>query len=426
VTQPEGPTCADVRDPDPYYPTPPITLAAGGAAWALWVLTMLGLPVVAWLDHLSRQAGRPELAQFILTSTLVGPVLACVSAATVGAVLASRRPRHPVGWLLLVSGLSIAWSGVPRPMPPTGSWPAPAPSPPPTPLSDTGPSPSSPPRPHSALSRCLPHRQAALAPLALVGPGNSSCRCRLGGGPGGGQGPLDPQYQVLGGPFDLRGQGGVLLVVNQLALAATTLAVLVGAASLVVRFRHAQGMERQRLRWVAWAAALALLGAVVALGGLAVGTVAVVTWAISISLAVLPLAIGAAILRYRLDDLDHIISRTLGYGLLTVLLGGGYAAVVLGLGQRLGRESSLAVARPPWPWPACSSRPAAGSSRRSIAASTAVATTPPRSSRGSRSASGTRWTWTPSTPSCWPWSTRPCSRPRRRCGCGHRKNRHVP
>jgi hypothetical protein len=62
----------------------------------------------------------------------------------------------------------------------------------------------------------------------------------------------------------------------------------------------------------------------------------VVTWAISISFAVLPLAIGAAVLRYRLYDLDRIISRTLAWGLLTLLLGGGYAAVVLGLGQLLG------------------------------------------------------------------------------------------
>ena len=158
------------------------------------------------------------------------------------------------------------------------------------------------------------------------------------------RGPLDPRYQVLGGPFDLRGQGGVLLVVNQLALAATTLAVVVGAASLVVRFRRAQGVERQQLRWLAWAAAVAVLGAAVALGGLAVGATAQVTWAISSTFAVMPLAIGAAILRYRLYDLDHIISRTLGYGLLTVLLGGGYAGVVLGLGQLLGRNSSLAVA----------------------------------------------------------------------------------
>jgi hypothetical protein len=59
--------------------------------------------------------------------------------------------------------------------------------------------------------------------------------------------------------------------------------------------------------------------------------------------ALLPLATGAAILRYRLYDLDRIISRTLAYGLLTVLLGLGYAAVVLGLGRLLPQGSSLAV-----------------------------------------------------------------------------------
>jgi hypothetical protein len=60
--------------------------------------------------------------------------------------------------------------------------------------------------------------------------------------------------------------------------------------------------------------------------------------------AFLPLATGAAILRYRLYDLDRIISRTLAYGLLSVLLGGGYALAVLGLGELLGQDSSLAVA----------------------------------------------------------------------------------
>jgi hypothetical protein len=69
----------------------------------------------------------------------------------------------------------------------------------------------------------------------------------------------------------------------------------------------------------------------------------VVTWALSVWVAGLPLAIGAAVLRYRLDDLDRIISRTVTYGLLTALLGLGYAVVVLGLGRLLPQDSSLVV-----------------------------------------------------------------------------------
>jgi hypothetical protein len=76
---------------------------------------------------------------------------------------------------------------------------------------------------------------------------------------------------------------------------------------------------------------------------MALGATDVVTWTITVWAAGLPLAIGAAVLRYRLYDLDRIVSRTLAYGLLTLLLGGGYAAVVLGLGQLLGRDSSSLV-----------------------------------------------------------------------------------
>jgi hypothetical protein len=62
------------------------------------------------------------------------------------------------------------------------------------------------------------------------------------------RGPLDPRYESLGGPFDLRGHGGLLLVANQVALAVTTLAVVVAAGSLVGRFRRARGVERLQLQ----------------------------------------------------------------------------------------------------------------------------------------------------------------------------------
>jgi hypothetical protein len=66
--------------------------------------------------------------------------------------------------------------------------------------------------------------------------------------------------------------------------------------------------------------------------------------ALGVSAAMFPLATGAAILRYRLYDLDRIISRTVAYALLTILLGLGYAAVVLGLGRLLPEGSGLVVA----------------------------------------------------------------------------------
>ena len=83
---------------------------AGVAAWALWALALMGLATIPWFDWLARQAGRHELAQ--LSASTIPDLLAIVVAATVGAVVASRRPRHPVGWLLLALGLSVSLNGL--------------------------------------------------------------------------------------------------------------------------------------------------------------------------------------------------------------------------------------------------------------------------------------------------------------------------
>ena len=77
-----------------------------GLAWALWLASLLCLAAVPWLDELLRQAGRADLVQFTFPDVTI-PVLAMVTSVTVGAVVAARRPAHPVGWLLLGIALSL-------------------------------------------------------------------------------------------------------------------------------------------------------------------------------------------------------------------------------------------------------------------------------------------------------------------------------
>jgi hypothetical protein len=108
----------------------------------------------------------------------------------------------------------------------------------------------------------------------------------------------------------------------------------------------------------------------------------------------IPLAVAVAILRHRLYDIDRLINRTLVYGVLTAILGRGYAGVVLVLGEVAGgvgaQPPCWAVAGAPWPWPPCSGRPAAASRPRSTGVSTGASTTPPTPSSCPAPASVTR------------------------------------
>jgi len=113
--------------------------------------------------------------------------------------------------------------------------------------------------------------------------------------------------------------------------------VVLVLASLVLRFRRAQGDVRQQLKWFTFAAALtAVLPPT--LGSLAERAGSQLVGGVFFTLVVvlLPAAIGVAILRYRLYDIDRIINRTLVYGLLTALLAGVYTGAVLVLGQVFG------------------------------------------------------------------------------------------
>jgi peptidoglycan/LPS O-acetylase OafA/YrhL len=103
----------------------------------------------------------------------------------------------------------------------------------------------------------------------------------------------------------------------------------------VVRFRRARGEERQQLKWFTYGAGVLALLLAVSAASQAL-TARVPDLVIAAALAAPPLAIGIAVLRYRLYDIDRLINRTLVYGALTVLLGLIYAGIVLTLGQLFG------------------------------------------------------------------------------------------
>jgi hypothetical protein len=124
-------------------------------------------------------------------------------------------------------------------------------------------------------------------------------------------------------------------------------------ASLVLRYRRGSGIEREQLKW--FAVVMAIAGPALVVGALTFNDTSglgaeVSTAAFNISslgMALLPVAIGIAILRYRLYDIDLVIRRTLVYGVLAVLLAVAYGGSVLLLSAVLApltAENSLAVA----------------------------------------------------------------------------------
>jgi hypothetical protein len=125
-------------------------------------------------------------------------------------------------------------------------------------------------------------------------------------------------------------------------------AMLTAGTSLVVRFRRARGIERQQLKWFAYATAIALVALVISSVSYGLREIAPFITALSaISVLLIPVSAAAAILRYRLYDIDVVIERTLVYGVVTATLGATYVATVVvlqGLLRPLTEGSEIAVA----------------------------------------------------------------------------------
>ena len=147
--------------------------------------------------------------------------------------------------------------------------------------------------------------------------------------------------------------GGVVEVASTLGTVLGAVAVVLAAASVVVRLRRARGAERQQLKWFAYVGVLAaaclfvavLVGSVLGDPNEGFAVLATVAWLSGLALLAfgLPAATGIAILRHRLYDVDVVIRRTLVYAALTATLGATYLGLVLLVGLAVG-ESNLAIA----------------------------------------------------------------------------------
>jgi hypothetical protein len=155
-------------------------------------------------------------------------------------------------------------------------------------------------------------------------------------------------------PFALEALGPAFRFLAGMSIVFLLIGVLTSIVAIVVRFRRSRGDERRQLKWLAYAGCVVAIAAAISVPteGLVDEDSTIVRIAqlsLFISLAGVPIAAGIAILKYRLYDIDVIINRTLVYASLTVVLAVVYAAGVVGLGSALrsitGQENnSLAVA----------------------------------------------------------------------------------
>ena len=145
------------------------------------------------------------------------------------------------------------------------------------------------------------------------------------------------------------GSAGTVGQIASALILVTMVGVVLSAAALVVRYRRSSGVTRHQIRWIVWGgtflAATLVLSFFVEGGPTGSGS-SVPGYVALVAEALLILSFAFAITKYRLYDVDVVISRTVVYGSLAVFITGVYVAVVVGLGSLLGQgdEPNLALA----------------------------------------------------------------------------------
>jgi hypothetical protein len=325
------------------------TRRAALIAWSAFGLTVacaIWSIVLGFIDDGTRL---PEIEGSVVRAhEAFGFALMTIAFAALGALVASRHPRNPIGWILVASPVFLAYTEFAR------DWYIH------TQYADPGSLPEAALMAWAANWAWVPGFVPLLTLLLVLFPDGHppSRRWRpvawLGGaaiavlvfGYAFAPGQLE-DYQRIENPL---GVGGALGDLFELFLTFGFLFFAIAAigsmASLAVRYRHSAGVERQQLKWMAAAAVLV-----------------VVTWLLSaffdqvlaidisililLALLALPAAATVSVLRYRLYDLDLVVNRTLVYGALTATLAAAYLGLVLLFQAALSpltHESDLAIA----------------------------------------------------------------------------------
>jgi hypothetical protein len=303
---------------------------AAWLAWSLWVLCLALLGLTGLLGYATSQVPKWEMPAAL--AVLYG--LLSITYPTVGALIASRRPGHAVGWIFCLIGLLLIMSSLVEAYTNFSLFAQPAPLPA---------------TPYAAWLTDSDFEFAGIATafalLLLLYPDGRLLARGWGIAAWGvvigcllwvlewatTPGPLYA-YRSIDNPFGI--SGGAQDIVGALGAFGIILTVLCCTAagiSWVYRWERAVGQERQQLKWFAYGILLIVVSMIQ-------------PWYLTpLALALLPIAAGIAILRYRLYDIDLVINLTLVYGSLTAVLAllyfGGVTATLAVFQALTGQET---------------------------------------------------------------------------------------
>ncbi len=306
-----------------------------------WMLVILAVVILATAEVLSFTTGRTDglgLSTFIWAIGLVF--------GSTGGLIAPRQPRNPIGWIFLVGAVSAGLASLSgayadyyvaeRNGPPLLGEAAAA---------------------YGDLSwmpfillpatfllalfpdgRLLSPRWRPVAWCAAIGMAGGFVVGLMRPGP-------IADHPQLTSPFAI--DSPLIDLLDGLTLLMVAIGMVGSSISLVLRFRRSRGEQRQQIKWLTLAGAIAVVTIVVGVSIYDVLGERVADAMMMVSILGLPVAAGIAILRYRLYDIDVVINRTLVYGALTAMLAVVYLVSVLLLQlllESFTQGSGLAVA----------------------------------------------------------------------------------